>query len=297
MRFALWLATAALPATIVAAGAKSILPATDAPAEHVRKHLDSVLVELRSSQPNSISGIQRLRRSRLLVELADYRDRGVFPHNYDFPGRLVPYFRDRKTGALCAVGDLLEFTGHAEIVDRVAQLDNNIRVRELAGDTAFLRWLSANGLTLEEAARIQVLYASPESPAQRFGTAIVGVGAPITAIASAVTGVSNSIGNRDGHNGLLTTLGFVSGGLGAGMGVALLHSHDVPVWPGTVVTALGAVSIAASVHALHRHDVLLRDAKSVGRGPAASVSLAPVFTVGDQGRRKPAAGAAISVQF
>lgn len=297
MRFALWIATAALPATMVVAGARSIIPATDAAADHVRKHLDSVLVELRSTGAQSFSATQRLRRTRLIAELADYRDRGVFPHNYDFPGQLMPYFRDRETGALCAVGDLLDFTGHAEIVDRVAQLDKNIRVTQLAGDSAFLRWLSANGLTLAEAARIQVVYVSPDSPAQKIGTAVVGLGAPIAAIASVATVVSNSMGNRDGHSGLSTTLGLVSGALSAGMGVALLHSSALPAWPGTVVTTLGAVSIAASVHALHRHDMLLRDTKSAGGRAGASVSLAPLFTAGDQAGRKPAAGAALSVQF
>jgi hypothetical protein len=282
---------------MVVAGARSVIPPTDAAADHVRKHLDSVLVELRATDPGSIGGIQRLRRSRLIVELADYRDRGAFPHNYDFPGQLVPYFRDRKTGALCAIGDLLEFTGQAEIVDRVARSDNNIRVTQLAGDTAFLRWLSDNGLTLAEAARTQVLYVSPDSPAQKFGTVIVSFGAPLAAITSAATVVSNSMGNRDGHSGLSTTLGFVSGALSAGMGVALLHSSALPTWPGAVVTSLGAVSIAASVHALRRHDVLLRDTKRAGSRDGASVSLAPVFNVADQAARKPAAGAALLVHF
>jgi hypothetical protein len=297
MRVALWITTAALPATMVVAGASSILPATDAAADHVRQHLDSVLVELRGTHPRSISDMQRLRRNRLIVELAAYRDRGAFPHNYDFPGQLAPYFQDRETGALCAVGDLLDFTGHTEIVDRVAKLDNNIRVTQLAGDTAFLRWLSANGLTLAEAARIQVMYVSPESPAQKIGTAVVGLGAPIAAIASAATVILNSKDNRDGHSGLSTTLGFVSGALSAGMGVALLHSSAVPVWPGAVVTSLGAMSIAASVHALHRHDVLVRDTKSAGSRAGVAVSLAPVFAAGDQAGVKPAAGAALSVRF
>gem|GEM_PF-4884875 len=71
----------------------------------------------------------------------------------------------------------------------------------------------------------------------------------------------------------------------------------LPAWPGTVVTSLGAVSIAASVHALHRHDALLRDTKSAGGRAGAAVSLAPVFALRDQAGRKPAAGAALSVQF
>lgn len=77
---------------------------------------------------------------------------------YVFPGRAVPYFVDRKTGVLCAVAHLLESTGRRDVVDRVAALDNNIWVAQLAGDTAFRRWLDTHSLTSTEAARIQVPY-------------------------------------------------------------------------------------------------------------------------------------------
>ena len=75
----------------------------------------------------------------------------------------VPYFVDRKTGTLCAVGFLLASTGRADIVDRVAGVNNNVYVAELAGDTAFTAWLVEQGITLDEAARIQVPYWGDES--------------------------------------------------------------------------------------------------------------------------------------
>src|SRR5213075_961843 len=108
---------------------------------------------------------QLARRAAAISTLRGYRNRGVFPHNYDFPGQAVPYFVDRKTGTLCAVAHLLASTGHRDIVDRVSKTDNNILVPQLAGDSAFSAWLSDNGLTLEEAAHIQVPYAQPTSSA------------------------------------------------------------------------------------------------------------------------------------
>jgi len=124
----------------------------------IRSHFDSVLTELASRSVAELGAERITRRTALINALRDYRDRGVFPHNYDFPGRAVPYFVDRKTGTLCAVANLLAYSGRWDIVDRVAHADNNVRVAQLAGDTAFVRWLDTNGLTLAEAARIQMPY-------------------------------------------------------------------------------------------------------------------------------------------
>src|SRR6476661_1058213 len=107
----------------------------------IRAHFDSVLTELTSRDVSSLSASQRVNRARLTMTLANYRERGVFPHNYDFPGQSVPYFIDRKTGSLCAVAHLLASTGRRDIVDRVARANNNVWVAELAGDTAVASWL------------------------------------------------------------------------------------------------------------------------------------------------------------
>jgi hypothetical protein len=122
----------------------------------IRAHFDSVLAELGQRDLGELSAAQRATRASLLAELRGYRDRGEFPHNYDFPGRLIPYFVDRKTGAMCAVANLLAVSGRRDIVDRVAHANNNVWVDELVGDTAFTHWLDASGLTLREAARIQM---------------------------------------------------------------------------------------------------------------------------------------------
>ena len=56
----------------------------------IRAHFDSVLTELTSRDVSSLSASQRSNRARLTMTLANYRERGVFPHNYDFPGQAIP---------------------------------------------------------------------------------------------------------------------------------------------------------------------------------------------------------------
>lgn len=148
---------------IVVSGAK---PASNPEVRRIQAHFDSVLTELGARDVRILPAKQRAARTSVIVMLGAYRDRGVFPNNYDFPGAAVPYFVDRKTGTLCAVGHLLAATGRRDIVDRVAKLNNNVWVADLAGDTAFAGWLGANGLTFAEAARIQVPYMAPPAQTQ-----------------------------------------------------------------------------------------------------------------------------------
>jgi len=100
----------------------------------IQAHFDSVLAELSARDVADLTSAQHAARVRLLETLRTYRDRGIFPHNYDFAGRAVPYFVDRKTGTLCAVAHLLASTGRRDIVDRVARTNNNVWVPDLAGD-------------------------------------------------------------------------------------------------------------------------------------------------------------------
>ncbi len=295
MRLSRWIGVSVFPAVVFAMAARSDRPSLDPAADHVRRHLDSVLVELRTDYVPTANDERQTRRARLVEELAAYRNRGEFPHNYDFPGQLVPYFRDRQTGTLCAVGDLLAFTGRSDIVDRVVHLDNNVRVASLAGDTAFRRWLDDNGLTLAEAARIQVAYGYSTSSAQLYGTVAVGLGASVGSATSFATGLANATTNRDGHSHVVTTLGFMSSAVSLGAGVALLHSPDLPRSLGAMSTSIGAAGIALSALSLHqRHLVVARDAER--RAAVASVSLVPTFDVGAPNNR-PRAGGALSIQF
>jgi hypothetical protein len=216
----------------------------------IRAHFDSVLAELSQRDVSRLTSTQRTHRDRLLGTLKAYRDRGAFPHNYDFPGRAVPYFVDRKTGVLCAVAYLLESTGRRDIVDRVAAGNNNVWVPELATDTAFTAWLDGVGLTIDEAARIQVPYddGGNSSP---YVTATVPVGA-----LSIATSVLNATSNRSGKNGVISRLGVVSGVLGLGLSVLGPMASDLDIPNALVVTnaTLGMTSFVLGIHAVTNHN-------------------------------------------
>jgi hypothetical protein len=123
----------------------------------LRAHFDSVLAELRERDVSGLRMAQREARGRLILALERYRDGGIFPHNHDFPGERVPYFRDRH-GTLCAMAYLVATTGRNDIVDAVAERANNAYIAELAADARLRAWLDSVGLTAAEAARIQPEY-------------------------------------------------------------------------------------------------------------------------------------------
>lgn len=202
--------------------------ATTPEVERIQRHFDGAIAQLTSREVSDLSATQRANRSALIRELARYRDRGLFPRNYDFPGEAVPYFVDRVTGVRCAVAHLLEFTGRADIVARVAALDNNIWVPDLGQDGPFLAWLDEQGLTLAEAARIQVPYveAPPPSPLVQAGL------------------------HRPSSQAFA---------LGATVGTAVLARYAAEGGPqrliGLVGLTAGAVSIAASMGAAQNEDM------------------------------------------
>lgn len=77
--------------------------------------------------------------------------------NRRFPGRMLPHFID-ESGRRCAMGYLIEESGERDLVQRVARERNYARIRELADIPELLAWLEANGIGVEEAARIQPAY-------------------------------------------------------------------------------------------------------------------------------------------
>nr|MCU0633950.1 hypothetical protein [Gemmatimonadaceae bacterium] len=183
----------------------------DAERARIRAHFDSVLVELQSADGSRWSPDQRVARARVLDELRAYRDRGAFPVNRDFPGLAVPYFIDPHTGVRCAVGHLMERTGGGALTARIAARDNNVFVGELADDVAVAHWLSRNGLTLAEAARIQVPYTADDSrTAQVFGSTsnAYAVGTTALMVPTALIGLWNARSNADGHRRVGRVLGF-----------------------------------------------------------------------------------------
>jgi hypothetical protein len=262
----------------------------------IRSHFDSVLVELSDRDLATLTPAQRGRRTAALATLRAYRDRGVFPHNYDFPGQAVPYFVDRETGTLCAVAHLLATSGRRDIVDRVARTDNNVWVASLAGDTAFTHWLDANGLTLVEAARIQVPYVDTSEPLSVAAmTANPGytMGSVAAVGSSMAMAIWNARSNARGAGRVRNALGVVTGAAALGVGASSLGVQNASPVLGLASAAAGATSlwIATRGIARHRHDVAV--AREKEKSLAQRAVITPILPVG----RDAGTGLSVAVSF
>ncbi len=249
-------------AVVVGAPRRSPTPFAVAETARIRAHLDSAERELRAKDVSSLTPAQRAARLRNLDRLHEYWVRAVFPQNTDFPGERVPYFIDRY-GTRCAMAYLIEQSGGGDFVARVAATNNNGRVPEFKHDPELVLWLEANGLTLEEAARVQPAYcfeepcgfgcACPDNAAGRasagYKTATgVSIGADVLAVAlNSVHGglarpVTGALGIAAGAAGIAVgapnfdesgprrTLGFVNAGVGAASAALGLYriAHKPP---------------------------------------------------------------------
>lgn len=259
----------------------------------IRAHFDSVLSELEARDVAALSAEQRAHRASLFATLRAYRDRGVFPHNYDFPGEAVPYFVDRRTGTLCAVAHLMASTGRRDIVDRVVRADN-IRVAQLAGDSAFIAWLDANGLTLAEAARIQVPYVGdPPAPTASADRRSTPASLPVALGVSAAAGAWNVFRNADGHSRIANAIGVGAGLAAAGLGASQMNRDNVPRAASVATAAVGGLGVALSVRSIHRHNVIAAAEREAARkSKVADATITPIIPVAGSG-----AGVSVSFRF
>ena len=260
--------------------------------QRIRLHFDSVLNELRTRDISALSSDRVRRRTALVEVLEGYRNRGVFPHNRHFPGEAVPYFIDHPTGTLCAVAHLLESTGRRDIVDAVAAMDNNVWVNDLAGNGAFERWLDRNGLTLAEAARIQVPYVGdgivPEPQvsalySRQTSSSVVG--------ATAAVSLWNAFANRNGQQGIASLAGIAAGAVAAGYGGAVMATGDAPRSLGALSIAAGGVSAFLATRGFLRQRHLAAEAKKAQL--AARTTVTPIVPM--DGQR--GAGLSVSIKF
>jgi hypothetical protein len=258
----------------------------------IGRHFDSVLVELAARDLSTLSRAQREHRASLVATLTAYRDRGLFPRNYDFPGQAVPYFVDPHTGVLCAVAHLLESSGRRDIVDRVSHGDNNVWVAQLAGDTAFTSWLSTQGITLTEAARIQVPYVQPVTKAEEVRNVAFMSVAPFAIGGAAVTSLMNALGNADGHRTGVSKVGLASGIVTTAMGIALVGKSGIAPAVGASAIAVGGTSIALSTRSIRRNNSIV-SAREAARERQVAASVQPTVDA----THTPGARVSVSVQF
>ncbi|HVH66492.1 MAG TPA: hypothetical protein VM716_01345 [Gemmatimonadales bacterium] len=242
-------ATTFVAATVFAVTRSPISP--DAETARIRAHLAAVERQLRGEDVRVLTASQQAARTRNLDVLHQYWMRGVFPKNTGFPGRRVPYFVDQY-GTRCAMAYLIERSGHGDLVARVAATNNNARIRELKTDPELVAWLQQNGLTADEAARIQPSYdggwgpTTPDASAASIGykttTGVaIGAGAITTALNLAHTGISPT---------LTGVLGIAGGVAGLAAGGPNLDRSGSRRTLGFVNAGVGAVSVAFGVYRL-----------------------------------------------
>lgn len=148
LRRPLALALLALPL-----GAQEPLPGTQL--DRALDHYQRVENELVRSTRADLTPDQSARRAALVAALRDYRLAQVFGINRIEADARLPQFVDDE-GRRCAVAQLLHTTGDDALVELVRTIDNGAWVVDLEHDTEFHGWLRHHGLTLWEAARIQI---------------------------------------------------------------------------------------------------------------------------------------------
>lgn len=215
----------------------------------LRVHFDSVVAELSARDVSDLQPTQKTARAELVRTLVKYRDAGLFPHNHEFPGMRVPYFRDEH-GTLCAMAYLVAVTGRGDIVDAIAKRRNNAYIPELATDARLGAWLDSVGLTVAEAARIQPAYnGGPMAVVgDRYPTRYV-VPSLVLGVPALFTTVLNWRAPREKRADATLFVGAVSGAAMAILGGAILADErdgsvrtlgiaDVTVGSAAVVAAL-----------------------------------------------------------
>lgn len=123
--------------------------------DYVQAHLESVLPILRAARVGHLNVAQYRSRLYLIGLLDHYRQAGSFPLNYCRKER-IPVFIDEH-GTHCAVGYLMQQTGHEELALRIAMTDNYAWVKDIR-DPELPTWQEASGFSLDELKLIQGAY-------------------------------------------------------------------------------------------------------------------------------------------
>ena len=214
----------------------------------VQRSIGGALEMLEARDVSGLTAEQRAKRAWMIAELRKYQAAESFPANRDFAGDNVPYFVDPVTGVVCALGNLMVASGHRELVDRIAAQDNNVWVLELAADAEVGAWLDEHGITLGEAARIQVPYVGdgPGVTAAPPPNQVRPMVAPALALATAGL-IFNSFVAPGLESASRSQLGIFAGVLAIGIGTQSIR-HDDTQRLGRASLAVGAASLLASTN-------------------------------------------------
>jgi hypothetical protein len=151
-------------------------------------------------------------------------------------------------------------------------------------------WLDAHGITLSEAARIQVPYWDPGTPAEQARNTAFGIAAPVALGTAMIATATNLIGNRDGRHPVFSLLGLVGGAASVAVGARLMNNTDFPSALGRTSAAIGGISMGVSLHALvNRHRSVVAQKEAAARRTVVRATIAPLVA------RDGLAGAAVAL--
>jgi hypothetical protein len=132
--------------------------------ERLQAHFMWVLALLRAQNHDEKSAEWKESRARTLELLERYSDAGRFPRNEIATDAMVPVFIDRH-GTTCAVAELMSWTGHVELAERLHRTMNFSYVDEMLQQLPeeLARWGELAGLSAAEIALIQPSYCPVKS--------------------------------------------------------------------------------------------------------------------------------------
>lgn len=248
----------------------------------IQRHLALVEYELLQHPVAGLSYSQRAARAKNIERLREYRLAARFPHN-PAPGRDL-FFVD-PDGVPCALASLILRSGGEGIVRAVVERRNNGRVFDLAADPvlgpALATWLNSAGLTVQEAARIQLpMYCDVDcwgaAPEPAPPTQIT----PGFAFASAATlgvGVISTVVFAGEQSPWRAVASVASGAAGLAVGASRLDEPGPRRTLGIVDVIVGGVSVALGIQDLF-------PAKSVSTVANHRVVVQPVAEIAPRGQ-------------
>lgn len=120
---------------------------------NVRERLDYITDLLDSRDVSDWPAELRAARATNIELLRDYRERGAFPINYDYPNTQLPCFYDRD-GNLCAVANLIAQSDGIEMVEKINAQYKYATVSQMEMPELDA-WIARSGLTRAEVITIQ----------------------------------------------------------------------------------------------------------------------------------------------
>ncbi len=230
----------------------------------IHTHLEYVENQLRHADVSGLSADQQHNRQHLLALLRDYRERGIYPRNYDFPDERKPCFID-KDGRICAVGYLIEQTAGrktAEAINRAYQYETIMEMNDPLVDN----WIASSGLTKEECAMIQPGYGSQPIIVYETNRIPKGYGISSALLSGANVTVNVIQIGRGAKHGVAPWVGLATGAAQATMGIIRYPQEEISAF-GELTNNVGERNISLLNIGLGTATVLLSSWNLIANTP------------------------------